>query len=276
VRRYTAKRLVRIFPAYLPLAVTLIVLYAAFPGFSATGGRDYSLVSSLLLVPADRPPVLSVAWTLVHELLFYSIFLLFFVSRRVFVGALVAWAALIIGTNLIIGNNLTFESTNWLRYPLSLLNIEFMLGVAAAWIVTGAVPAGRPNWLVVGGIGVAVAFLAAMEISGIDCLRLGFAFGLALMIVGFARWEQSATARWPTFLVLLGNASYSIYLVHNPVLSVAQRLSKHAGFNWISGLILGVVMALAAGYLYHAMLERRAVRFFGSRMGRKSTQPAHA
>jgi peptidoglycan/LPS O-acetylase OafA/YrhL len=139
-------------------------------------------------------------------------------------------------------------------------------------MVTGAIPTGRPTWLMLGGIGLAVAFLSAMEISSIDCLRLGFAFGLAVMIVGFARWEQSVTPRWPTFLVLLGNASYSIYLVHNPVLSVAQRLSQHAGLHWISGLCLGVIMSVAAGYLYHVMLERRAVRFFGSRMERKSNQ----
>lgn len=82
VRRYAFKRLVRIFPSYLPISIALIALYAFMPGFSASGGRDYSLVSSLLLLPADRPPALSVAWTLVHELMFYTVFLLFFVSRR--------------------------------------------------------------------------------------------------------------------------------------------------------------------------------------------------
>lgn len=91
VRRYTFKRLIRIFPPYLPLSIGMIALYAVLPGFSASGGRDFSLMSSLLLLPADRPPALSVAWTLVHEMQFYAVFLLFFLSRRLLVAALLLW-----------------------------------------------------------------------------------------------------------------------------------------------------------------------------------------
>ncbi|MDO8772969.1 MAG: acyltransferase family protein [Burkholderiaceae bacterium] len=91
VQRYAFKRLVRIFPAYLPISIALIALYAAMPGLSASGGRDYSLSSSLLLLPADKPPALSVAWTLVHELMFYAVFLLFFVSRRWLITGFVLW-----------------------------------------------------------------------------------------------------------------------------------------------------------------------------------------
>ena len=87
VKRYAFKRLTRIHPAYLPVGVGLIALYAAMPDFSAAGGgSDYSVVSSLFLVPANGPPALSVAWTLVHELMFYGVFLLFFVSWRWLVG----------------------------------------------------------------------------------------------------------------------------------------------------------------------------------------------
>ena len=61
VRCYAFKRLVKIFPAYLPISIALIALYAVMPGLSASGGKDYSLVSCLLLIPADKPPALSVA-----------------------------------------------------------------------------------------------------------------------------------------------------------------------------------------------------------------------
>jgi exopolysaccharide production protein ExoZ len=91
VRRYAFKRLVRIFPPYLPLSIGMIALYAALPGFSASGGREFSWVSSLLLLPADQPPALSVAWTLVHEMQFYTVFLLFFLSRRLLVAGLLLW-----------------------------------------------------------------------------------------------------------------------------------------------------------------------------------------
>ena len=67
VRRYSFKRLVRVFPAYLPISIALIALYAWLPGFFASADRSYSLLSSLLLIPADGPPALS--W---HGRLFMS------------------------------------------------------------------------------------------------------------------------------------------------------------------------------------------------------------
>ncbi len=91
VRQYAFKRLVRIFPPYLPISIGMIALYAALPGFSASGEREFSWVSSLFLLPADQPPALSVAWTLVHEMQFYTVFLLFFLSRRLLVAGLLLW-----------------------------------------------------------------------------------------------------------------------------------------------------------------------------------------
>ena len=126
IRGYIFKRLTRVFPAYWPVGLAVLVLYAALPNLSASGGREFSALSSLLLLPADRPPALSVAWTLVHELMFYGLFMLWFVSRRVFWLGLLVWVGAIVATQVAGG------ATGWLRYPLSGLNIEFMLGVLAA------------------------------------------------------------------------------------------------------------------------------------------------
>ncbi len=56
VRKYSIKRLARIYPAYLPIGIGMVLLYAAMPGFSASDGREFSLVSSLLLLPDGPPP----------------------------------------------------------------------------------------------------------------------------------------------------------------------------------------------------------------------------
>ena len=119
----------RVFLAYLPISLALIALYAWLPGFSASADRGYSLLSSLLLIPADGPPALSVVWTLVHELMFYAVFLLYFLRKRWLVVGLLAWAVLIVASQPV------HAPTNWLRYPLSVLNMEFMLGVLSAWVV---------------------------------------------------------------------------------------------------------------------------------------------
>ena len=89
-----------------------------------------------------------------------------------------------------------------------------------------------------------------------------FALGLALLIAGFAIREQSAALRWPSLLLMMGNASYSIYLVHNPLLSVTQRLAVRVGMNWGWGLVFGIACSIVAGYVYYLAVERPALRFF--------------
>ena len=89
--RYILKRVTRIYPPYLPISITLIAFYKLMPELSASGGREYSLMSSFLLIPSDLPPALPVAWTLIHEMIFYTFFLLFFISPRVLFFGLMAW-----------------------------------------------------------------------------------------------------------------------------------------------------------------------------------------
>ena len=61
---------------------------------------------------------------------------------------------------------------------------------------------------------------------------------------------------------MMGNASYSIYLVHNPLLSVTQRLAVRIGLTWGWGLLFGIVCSIVAGYVYYLAVERPALRFF--------------
>jgi hypothetical protein len=262
VRRYVAKRLVRIFPPYLPLSIAMLLLYAALPGFSESGGRDYSLLSSLLLLPADLPPALSVAWTLVHEIQFYAVFLLFYLSCRWLMGFLLLWAGIILFSNL------TFAPTGWARYPLSLMNIEFMFGVLAAWIVNGSGLRVTPSWWLAAGATLALAMLVLMSPGNLPFVRLAFAFGLALVVVGFALIERGRTLPWPALFLLLGNASYSIYLIHNPLLSVTQRLAGKLELNWLMALLGGVVISVLAGLIYYRLIERPALGFFRNRFKR--------
>jgi hypothetical protein len=261
VNRYAFKRLTRIYPAYLPVGLGMIALYAALPDLSAAGvGRDFSFVSSLLLVPANGPPALSVAWTLVHELMFYGVFLLYFVSRRWLAGGLLAWALMILLANQ------WSSPAGWLRYPLSLLNIEFMFGVGAAWLVRSRTLHGQGRWIATLGIAIACLTVWSMAPDKVTYLRLVFAFGLALLIVGFAVRERSAALQWPALLLILGNASYSIYLIHNPLLSLTQRLAGRLALTWPSAMVLGVMLSLLAGWIYYMMVERRALRFFRNRL----------
>ncbi|MFI3135405.1 MAG: acyltransferase [Methylococcaceae bacterium] len=262
LKRYAFKRLSRIYPAYLPIGLVMIVLYAMMPAFSASGGRGYSLLSSLLLIPAGAATALSVAWTLVHELMFYGVFLLFFVSWRCLVGGLFAWMVLIFVVNY------SYTPTGWLRYPLNLLNIEFIVGVAAAWAVCNPKLQQKIGGLCFSALGgvIVLCVLSLMTQDNEAYLRLILAIGLAFVMVGFAVYEQSNTVRWPVFLLFMGNASYSIYLIHNPLLSITQRLAGRMQLAWPLAMVFGVILSVFAGWIYYRVVERPALRFFQQRL----------
>jgi len=189
----------------------------------------------------------------------YAVVLLFYASRRWLVMGLVAWGAAIVASNLLL------VPSGWLRYPLSWLNIEFMFGGLSAWAVKSAVYRGDPKPLSLLGLAAASAMLFMIHHLPANHLRLLFVLGLACMMVGFAPWEQSASLPWPGWLLLLGNASYSIYLIHNPLVSITQRLAARIGLGWVGAMVFGVVLSVLAGYVYYLLVERRFLDFFRSR-----------
>ena len=99
-RAYAWKRVTRIYVPYLPVALALIGLYLALPGLSART-REWSLLTSLTLVPTGAPPALAAAWTLEHEMMFYVLFLAFFLARRAFPALIALWvASILVGIGL--------------------------------------------------------------------------------------------------------------------------------------------------------------------------------
>lgn len=97
---YLYKRFTRVFPIYWPIAFVVGLGYFVFPSMSESS-REISLVSSILLLPAEGKPVLSVAWTLIHELIFYSVFLLYFISSKIFYVFLTMWLLMIVAFQFI-------------------------------------------------------------------------------------------------------------------------------------------------------------------------------
>jgi exopolysaccharide production protein ExoZ len=180
------------------------------------------------------------------------------------VVGLAVWGGVIIASNLLL------SPAGWLRYPLSWLNIEFMFGVLSAWVVKSAVYKGDAKRLIVLGLAVVSVMLVVIHQAPSTYLRLLLALGLACTIVGFALWEKSVSLPWPGWLLLIGNASYSIYLIHNPLLSVTQRIAARMGLDWMGAMLFGVALSILAGYVYYILVERRVLHYFRNKFARRS------
>jgi exopolysaccharide production protein ExoZ len=250
-RSYLRKRAVRIFVPYLPIGLALACAYMLLPGLSGSD-RTWSWFATLTLLPSDRPPALNVAWTLQHELVFYAIFGLLFFSGALLKGMLLWLSAIVLAFLL------APDLGRTLQIVLAPINVEFMLGMLAAHLAmqNRRLPL---RWLVPAVLLPVLAFWA-LGLQREHSPLIGLAIACALP--SLCHWEERRVIRVGPTMILLGAASYAIYLVHPPLLAIGSRLLAWAGFEsyWIAMAVL-VPAATLAGLIYHLSIETPALAF---------------
>jgi exopolysaccharide production protein ExoZ len=281
--RYAWRRVVRIYPMYW-IALSLYVMGAMIgighPDFAMNPlniAWSYTLVG--LVDPLSLP--LRVAWTLFHEVQFYLFFALLLVSKRVGTIALAAWF-----TAILLANVFNWHAT---FYLLHMWNVYFLVGL----LVNFAIPKLR-GWhgvvaLVVGVAG--VVWLASGMASTLEQARehpvtlFALAVMFALVIIGAIVCERRFAWKPPKLLLLLGSASYSIYLFHSPVVSLLAQINAIVGVGRIPPLLLFATMsvvATAVGIGVHLLVEKPLLRFLrrferhSPRLTRSAPVPARA
>ncbi|WP_430913716.1 acyltransferase family protein [Methylobacterium sp. sgz302541] len=262
-RAYAWKRLRRIYVPYLPVSLGLIGLYLTLPSLSASG-RDWGLLTSLTLIPTGLPPALAAAWTLEHEMLFYALFLASYFVRP-FAVVVAAWVGLIL-LGMLAGLHTPYAAPTLLSL-FSPINVEFVAGMLAA----AALPRLPAGWalpcIVAGLLGLTAFFGLGVDPAG--PLRMSFGFAVALVVLGAARLETQGRTAAPAGLILLGNASYAIYLVHNPLASLGARIAGRFEplRSWPASLALCIGLGVACGLAYHVAWENPALKRLGRRRG---------
>lgn len=287
VPAYIRKRLVRIYP---PVAL-VVVAWAALSFAAGMPLRPIEYLVSFTLIPFDFSYEPAVLWTLTHEMAFYALFLLAFIRRWLFIAALIAWG--------VAGYVLTMvPELSAVRAGLSLLGSAyaflFALGVAAFFIVR-ARPA-IPVWgrIALGLIGLAIfAWAASRDVA----LQLGPVapdgteraaraltpwFGLAAMIwvVILADPAVRLRGRVHDLLMLLGNASYAIYLWHVIPQRVLGRLIANVGLagpelRW-AAMALIIVSGVVLGALVYLFVEKPLLRWINGRIAARRAQTGSA
>ena len=266
---YFKKRIIRIYPIYW--AVLLIILIkVAFFGNSQTvlPCGLYSWGASILLLPQqldNNPgsniggvfaPIDGVAWSLEYEVIFYAFFLILILHRNlgIFLGVLSFVIYLL--------------ETHDLLFPLSLLKQPYLLifgfGVAAAWISRSDIP--KNHAAIYGLLGfLIIALMSLYEVIGLQryseqlsvVLSGGGFFLIILCLVAFEK--QGRVIGKQPFLQLIGAASYSIYLVHAPLVHICVKtLSKFQIASLFIPFLFAVltVFAILAGVAVHKMIEQ--------------------
>ena len=226
VAGFAWRRVRRVYPAYLVVAAATTALMLLSPSFGREELREPAHVMlSLLLLPTSIEPVVLVAWSLQHEVLFYALFAALIWRPAVGICLLGAWFMLS-GT---IGLRLPF--------PLSFLalpyHLDFLFGMlGAVLLIRTTLP--FPRVL----LGLGLAGIAGLAVLSASVLTAGFVnsargpllvpMGLAslLVVLGSVEAERQGLIRLPAVSGVLGDASYALYLVHLPVIVAGGKLAQ--------------------------------------------------
>jgi exopolysaccharide production protein ExoZ len=115
--------------------------------------------------------------------------------------------------------------------------------------------------------GFALLVLLPFQIAFVpDALKTGVP--ATMVILGVLWLEPHLRGRLPRWLLLLGDASYSLYLFHPlimPIVPVALR--KFGIENVAVSIVLCVIIGLAAGVLIHLLIERPLTRLLKGWVG---------
>jgi len=256
---FLKKRILRIMPLYWFWTTVLLILWILKIAFKDQSFDLHYLFCSYFLIPclskhAGFRPLLEQGWSLAFEMYFYLLFAIVLIFRRCLSNTL--YIALLFAINYLISLYLHIPALTYLvAYPM---NIEFIFGASIAWIVMKWKFDFNRNLLwVIFYLGCTLMFSRLF----INMNRI-IVYGIPSTIIMFAavlldknRHETSIS----TFLLFLGNASYSIYLTHS-YFALAFGMSAKAGklnhFNGDLLIILGTIATIlfcSLAYLFFEM-----------------------
>ncbi|WP_395393913.1 acyltransferase [Novosphingobium sp. BL-8A] len=281
---FLRRRIARIVPLYwlMTIAAAAIVVKNAQP----LGVAD--MVQSFLFIPSFGAlglmrPVLGVGWTLNYEMFFYALFAAALFLRRGLALLCLTLAALLVFGQIINPVWNYHEPRNAIEFWTTPLLLPFLLGVGFA-VARRRVPnlrVHRPALLMACGIAAIAVIQTLLVPVGQSPGWWRVTLPVDSAIVAAFAILAPGTIAVPAWIVLIGDASFSLYLVHPLLFGVAQHLGGVA-LGRVSPVLalvfymgLSIVAAVALYFAVERPLTRRCAQFL-SGLGRKREAQASA
>lgn len=244
VKNFLERRFIRIYPTYwIILCVVAGLAFMSAQTRQAIPADIGSIIKAFLLIPdfngdgaRTEPPLLSVAWTLQFEVFFYLAFAISIVGRRfqlILFGIFLTFFLL---------NVFGFSSWAWLSLLGSPIIFLFLLGILAGFLAEKLKAFRLKNGLIsalliICGLTTAFGIRSVADFWAWQFWTFYGAISFFLIILLFLQPKSDAASAKAKFFDLLGGSSYSLYLIHLPVVSIACKL------YFIAGLVPSIVGA---------------------------------
>lgn len=275
---FLLSRIRRILPLYW--AVTFFAVAVSFIAPRLMQGtiiEENHFIASLLFIPSAHPiypdsirPVIGAGWTLNYEMMFYVIFslcLMFANTNRRFMATIVALLILVVSRIFISETDIIW----W--FFSSPIVLEFASGVMVGVFFQKSRLLGSRTAL----IGLLVGAAIIVSSSGMETSEYSrfLYWGLPSTLIVWSAVSLEVAGAWPNirFARLLGDASYSIYLVHGIILSACATLWIKLSFPsstlaLLLFAIIAILASVAGGLLVYRIYEKPMDRLLRYLTGR--------
>ena len=288
---FMRRRIQRIVPLYWIITTIAVLGIAMAPSMLSVPVLDpLYIAASYLFYPVSRinglvRPIANLGWTLELEMMFYVIFtgaLLF--NRKLGMGLAMAFLVVFTGAR-VAGVYGASVPLNFWSDPIIL---DFVLGMAVGALYRGGASLPRAGAFAFGTGFVALAAGLVMQSAWVDSFpetslsaRLLVALpAAALFILGALGPQLDASKVLTRFGLLLGDASYSLYLLHpfvlRPFAKVWAKIFDSHLPMWVF-VCVAPFAAIAAGLALYWLVEKPLTTYFGKkRITLPVPQPAYA
>lgn len=276
---FLKKRFIRIYPFYWIIATVYLLLIFLLDG--KTNHLDHTMnfqsvhewcfiLYSYLLLPVQANFFLPVAWSLAYEVVFYiAFFICIMAGPKIGRYIFFSWFAVVLlkvmlSDKIVIPNIILFNERI----------VEFLCGCFIAYLILKSYHLNVWIWCAL--LILAVGFLVPdyphilLRPEGILIL----AVVMSLVIYRVVITDLTRQFHYPPILLLIGEASYSIYLSHLIFLSTLFRLfriivEKLQIYNLLilqSLIFILFLFTIAGGVLIFRFVESPVLRFFNRKL----------
>jgi exopolysaccharide production protein ExoZ len=264
-------RFSRVAPLYWGVTMVMVALYMI--GFKPVGliNLDPSyIVKSILFIPFVRSdklePIVAPGWTLNYEMFFYALFAvgLFLISGKKRYWALIATIFLISLSGM-----LDIFDDFYLHYYANPIILDFAFGMLIGiffsrdrsdFDVNSSLVASVILVVFAVGIIVTVEIIALSGGPRLEYIRgarpMTWGIAGAALVFAASLLDRIGLSARSGFLAEIGNASFSLYLIHSLVLHATSKIAERMALNGVSYVGLVFVVGLSLTLFISFMLFR--------------------
>lgn len=273
-KHFLIKRIVRIVPLYYLVTLGTFLLLLLFPAmFEQTKANPVFLLKSLAFIPFDigggvLQPIVRIGWTVNCEVFFY---LLFFIAMKISHKYRGVICSILLGVPVLIAQLTTSDFAPLTFYGNPIM-LEFVLGILVYYICMGIYHTYCSSKLSKGvcyvALIVAVMLLAFLALTKKQSNILGFyrlsSWGLPAMIIVLCFFVAGLFIKVPRPFVVLGNISFSLYLLHYyPVMLFDRKVFDFSTCTpyALLGVFVSIIICILLGYGCWYLVEYRFTKW---------------